>query len=570
MNFPALMRKRFPALHAQAEPKILINRACRIVFFVIAGIYLVSLFKLNSFKSVTWDEENQLRGTLVQLREAASLLAGKGSASFYDSEGMIQRHPYGVINKLPATLLAGIAWPIVDPTNKIVDFPFDYYIQLSHFTSFIFALATCWVLLHAGRQAGLMVSWLAPLLLVSTPTFMGHSIFNIKDVPFAFFYTLYSLFLVQLVLAQDHYFRRWVISVAIVTGLVSSLKFTVYPLLLAITVIPLWLRLRAHQLHPRATLWYLAKQFAIIMVISLAVSILSLPGSWPNPPVYLYNAFKEFQNYKWNSCINFASICTGKFSGTIGWTSFAYLTNWLSIKLTIINIFSFGLACLCVLRSLPALCSESAKPRQIIRLAFGSQALVIPIAIVLANSNLYDEIRHILFILPAAAYLGADSIQEIFASLSSRIARLFLGLLLSLLLLLNIIDSAALAPYQYTYFNEFSRPRHVNGGTEVDHWGASVGELFLRSRSLTKLFPLKTTGMQMGPLDGFRRASKVLAPQSDQQMTSLIRFRTTPDSPPPPASCPTVTCITRTYPLTGQLVKLSELVLCPLETPGTP
>ena len=44
--------------------------------------------------------------------------------------------------------------------------------------------------------------WIAPLLLISTPIFSGHSLFNIKDIPFAFFYTLFTY------LSNDFYLRK--------------------------------------------------------------------------------------------------------------------------------------------------------------------------------------------------------------------------------------------------------------------------------------------------------------------------------------------------------------------------
>ena len=49
--------------------------------------------------------------------------------------------------------------------------------------------------------------------------------------------------------------------------------------------------------------------------------------------------------------------------------------------------------------------------------------------------------------------------------------------LISIILFCNFFDTVGLAPYQYVYMNEFSRNKHSTGITDMDYWGASLGEL---------------------------------------------------------------------------------------------
>jgi hypothetical protein len=70
--------------------------------------------------------------------------------------------------------------------------------------------------------------------------------------------------------------------------------------------------------------------------------------------------------------------------------------------------------------------------------------------------NVYDGIRHFLFILPAMAIfagIGASAFLNLFPTLYRKIAFVLLGIFIIFLTTLNHVT---LHPYQMTYFNVFT------------------------------------------------------------------------------------------------------------------
>lgn len=535
----------------------LTNKACMVGFFLFAGVAIFSLWDLNRLGSVTTDELLQYERTMWQLKAAANLLRGKEAVATFD--------PYGIIQKIPATLYAFVLWLSTDSTRQPAVFPIGEYFRASHLSSLLTGFGCCWILFRVSRLSRLPNPWLAPLLLAASPVFMGHSLFNIKDIPFAFFYTLFTASWASFVVSPVRRARLTLIFMAITVGLLASLKMTVYPLLLLTAAFGILLRHRATSVNSDASYGAIILQLISVLSLSLVVATIALPGSWSNPLPYLHSAFTEFQDYPWDSCNNFAGQCTGKYSGASGWTTLSYLADWLPSKLTLPNLFFSILSFFCMALSLSgATKTKFLTFRDASRIGFGLQFLLIPLMAILANSNIYNEIRHLLFILPAISQLGSDAIQDIYtASSTNHSWKLLSGATLAALLLCNLIDTAALAPYQYTYFNEATRSHHLSGGTDLDYWGASLGELYEHSKSRTKLFADLSNGREKASITNFRLAQRITSPISEGPLISRIDFRKTPKDAPKPPGCKKNASVTRRYPLTNQRFELSALFLCP-------
>ena len=92
-------------------------------------------------------------------------------------------------------------------------------------------------------------------------------------------------------------------------------------------------------------------------------------------------------------------------------------------------------------------------------------ALSIIFLFIFRNVAIYDEIRHLMFIIPLI-------LIPTFYNIYLFSKKLFLFLSLLSLIFFNF-DNFKLYPYQYTWLNEFSRFYDINKNFEIDYWGIS-------------------------------------------------------------------------------------------------
>jgi len=104
--------------------------------------------------------------------------------------------------------------------------------------------------------------------------------------------------------------------------------------------------------------------------------------------------------------------------------------------------------------------------------------LALPVALVIAlGPNLYDGMRHFLFVLPAIAVLAGLGAWHAATRLSA--GRLGRGawLVVGLVVLSPLVSMARLHPYQTSYFNAFvGGLSGAEGRFEVDYWATSLRE----------------------------------------------------------------------------------------------
>ena len=151
--------------------------------------------------------------------------------------------------------------------------------------------------------------------------------------------------------------------------------------------------------------------------------------------------------------------------------------------------------------------------------------ILVPLAAIIGNSNLYDGLRHLIFFIPPFCLIGSYALHKYYFLIKSKLIKLMTCILISIILLCNFFDTVGLAPYQYVYMNELSRNKHSTGITDLDYWGASLGELnnIANSNNLY-LFPNDD-----GILRNFRLSNKINKKTSDKKYTSMVYFRPPPN-----------------------------------------
>tara|TARA_Y100000590_G_scaffold56569_1_gene59333 strand:- start:1322 stop:1864 length:543 start_codon:yes stop_codon:yes gene_type:complete len=79
--------------------------------------------------------------------------------------------------------------------------------------------------------------------------------------------------------------------------------------------------------------------------------------------------------------------------------------------------------------------------------------------------NIYDELRHIMFVIPLIFLISLTNIYYFNKKFSHTITAIFI--------LFFIFENISLKSYQYTWLNSFSKFTEIEKNFEVDYWGVS-------------------------------------------------------------------------------------------------
>ena len=84
---------------------------------------------------------------------------------------------------------------------------------------------------------------------------------------------------------------------------------------------------------------------------------------------------------------------------------------------------------------------------------------------IIKNVAIYDEIRHILFLVPIALLIGLTNLFYFNKKFFYGLGTLFI--------IFFAIENYSLNPYQYTWLNSFAKFTNIQKNFEIDYWGIS-------------------------------------------------------------------------------------------------
>ena len=98
--------------------------------------------------------------------------------------------------------------------------------------------------------------------------------------------------------------------------------------------------------------------------------------------------------------------------------------------------------------------------------------------LILLNVNLYDEIRHLLFLIPIIFIISFSFLYSISKKLFQSIIAIFIFFF--------IFQNIKIFPYNYLWLNNFSSFTNINSSFEKDYWGLSTRRIsnFFNENSL--------------------------------------------------------------------------------------
>lgn len=331
---------------------------------------------------------------------------------------------------------------------------------------------------------------LGAAILLVTPLWTGHGMFNIKDTPVAAGYTIGTLGVVALVSPG---FRRsrwatWGGVAALVVGAVlasGTREAMGVPLAAAAVVAPLVLLVL--NLRDRGTPWSVPVRDALLRLAfgvgSLILAYLALvaiyPKAYANPFTLAWQALVVSARFPFDEQVLTAGVWMNQ---PPPWT---YLPLWFLAQLPLLviagSLFAgvwWGVA---VIRRLAVNRGVDGPPVLAMTFAVGLQLVMLPLVGIVLRSNMYNGSRQFLFVVPAAAILTAVAIWIVVRWLQSRgVARWAVTaawVVVMIGVLAPLVAQARLFPYNYTFFNVVAAAGGVDERWPTDYWRASSREL---------------------------------------------------------------------------------------------
>lgn len=327
----------------------------------------------------------------------------------------------------------------------------------------------------AGRIAGPRAGFFAALILALTPAWVGHGLFNPKDVPFAALASAVTW--ASATIATGPAPVPWASALAANAAL--GLALAVRPggwfliaLPLAGVVAGAWRGARLHASPGGGDMLRSAivgiGRCAALVPLAWALMLSAWPWAQLAPLSRPIEAMRAASRFHWDGTMLFAG-------GQVRSTALpaGYLPTWFAIT----TPEMYGV---CLLLGLTALVVfPRARPG---RDAAGAVPVLLAVCGPMAGALwtrpvLYDGLRHFLFVFPGLSVLAALSFERFLDGARPALWRAAGVTLFAAAALLAAHDAVVLHPYEYVYFNRpFGGTAAAVGRYETDYWGATYRE----------------------------------------------------------------------------------------------
>lgn len=354
-----------------------------------------------------------------------------------------------------------------------------------HLSVGLIALAGLSAIFISGRILFRSTRWgiIATGTLASIPLWVGHSMFNFKDIPPASGFAIFTLGMI-LQSSQNPSPRMRLGSGLLLAGGVFLAVGSRPGIWIALTLVlalslALWLVMDLRTGMPKQAWSNLTPR----LWVSMFGVIVGYAALWVIYPTL----FGDLGRATLGSATSSADFPLAALTLTAGsempspppWT---YIPLWLGAQLPLfVALFaSIGVIALAAsvamnfLRATPP--SEST--RGLVPVAL--QALVIPIGVTVLSSNIFGGIRHLLFIFPAIALLAVAGVAATIRFAKERRLKAAEPITWGIVVVgftVTLIAQVQLFPFNFAYFNPVAATKSIDGNWDVDGWWLSGREL---------------------------------------------------------------------------------------------
>lgn len=338
--------------------------------------------------------------------------------------------------------------------------------EIRHLVTALTGLLTLFAVFWFGRLlGGGRVALFACVALFMLPRFYGHTFINSKDIPFACFFAWSMVLMTRLFLPGGRS-----LGIALLTGAFIGLTLSIrvggmllFALFAALLVHHLLTRRQGSQ---RRVGWL---PLLLVPVLAWILMVLFWPYAHDNVLLNPLRAFREAAKFAFAYPILFEGrvVMSDELPGRY-LSQFLLLTTPLAtLTLAAVGLLFTGLELL----------RGPRRPTAIARSSLLLWFLFPLVYAVIKRPNIYDGLRHFLFILPALTLLCGVGADRLLGLLRSTPARWLAGALALILLLLPARDLWTLHPYQMTWFNRLAGGMEkASLEYETDYWCTSYKE----------------------------------------------------------------------------------------------
>lgn len=426
------------------------------IFFGTAVLALLTTIILSLGSGINGDDyfQNIYSDKILSFYESM----GRDTSTFEVPKGIIKIYG-GLFEMTNALTNSALGYEVMD----------EGYHNVRHIWNAIFGcLAMLFTGLIAQKIAGWRAATIALLFIFLSPRFLGHSLMNPKDIPFATGYTMALYFMLPFVEQLPK--PNWKTILGLAAGIAVAFGIRAGGLLL-VAYLGLFAGLAYILKFGIEGIWKNGSTTLQAVGLSLAATLGGLIlGTlfWPyglyDPIAHIPEALGEFSQFS----VGIKMLFQGEmiFGNQ---APLSYLPTWLWLTFPIfifVGLLLLGIGFKQLL--------QNYTPYYIFMLAF---AFLFPILFVMSQgSTLYDGWRHLLFSYPPLVALVAigweNTIQKWKNQQPFKIGAIAL---LVVLLLEPIVFIARNPNYPYLYFNPLSGGiQNAFGKYETDYWGVSV------------------------------------------------------------------------------------------------
>ena len=300
-------------------------------------------------------------------------------------------------------------------------------------------------------------SLVSTILYLIYPYLFGHAQINPKDIPFLSFWLINTYFF--LIILENIYYRntlkiRQILTLSLLTAFLISIR-TLGILIFLEYLIGLSVLLN----YKKFTFIIFANKYALSILIFLTSFLFFLfilnPIFWHNPLEFI-NSIKWMGKYQQNVC----TLTLGKCLEALRLPA-SYYFIWLFFKLPILILL--GILLFPIIEK--KLFLNDDKIKLLFYLTLLLTIILTIIVFIIKKIALYDEIRHIMFLIP---FIFLISLINIY-TFNKKLFYIFT----IPVILFFLIENLSVNPYQYTWLNSFAKMSKIEKNFEVDYWGIS-------------------------------------------------------------------------------------------------
>ena len=425
------------------------NKKLIYIFFI--SIYLIVGIYLSITNGITSDESFEQLNWEENLSGIKSLL-GNGN---YDNFLEYQDKYHGIAFHYISQPIQFFTYKLISNLND-VSYAGAYLISkhsavfLIFFISGIFFYLSC-IKLTNNKFFSLISSFIYLLY----PYLYGHAQFNGKDIPFLSVWLISTYYF--LVTVEDIFYDKdikfsKIILVSFLTSFLISIRILGLVIFLQylISLIILF-NIKNIDLKKFIKLNY-KRVFLLVFLLFILIYVMN-PILWLNP-LELINSIKWMSNYFNNIC----TLTLGECMSSLNLPA-SYYFIWFFFKLPIIILFGIAIFPLVEKKIF------SQKIKSIYYGSFFFTFISIIFIFILLRVNIYDELRHVMFIFPLIFLVSLTNIFYFNKNI-------FYGLGIAVIIFF-ILENISLKSYQYTWLNSFAKFTEIKKNFEIDYWGLS-------------------------------------------------------------------------------------------------